>query len=50
MTEQENPWIDVLSEDELVLIFSYLDYDDLESVFFTCQRLSQVVETYFFSR
>lgn len=40
----------ILSDDELVLIFSYLDYEDLESVFFTCQRFSDVVETYFFAR
>lgn len=44
------PWIHILSEDDLVLVFSYLDYDDLESAFFTCQRFREVVEEYFFSR
>lgn len=45
-----DPAIDVLTDDELVLIFTYLDYEALESLYFTCQRFSEVVEEYFFSR
>lgn len=42
--------ISILTEDDWVSVFSYLDYEDLESVFFTCERFSDIVETYFFSK
>lgn len=42
--------ISSLNDDDLIEIFSYLEYADLESLFFTCQQFSVIVEQYFFAK
>lgn len=42
--------IESLNDDDLIEIFSYLEYADLESLFFTCRRFCVIVEEYFFAK